>query len=51
MTGETIYKAFRHVKTLFIQGNVFIRPGLLVVGAIPPINSGPERIKNITLDE
>ena len=37
------YKAFRHVETLFIQGNVFIRPG--------PTPSGPGRIKNITFDE
>ena len=28
------YKAFRHVETLFIQGNVFIRPGPLLVGVI-----------------
>ena len=45
------YKAFRHVETLLIQGNVFIRPGPLLVCAIPPTNSGPGRIKNITFDE
>ena len=41
------YKAFRHVETLFIQGNVFIRPGALLVGAIPPTNSGLGRIKTL----
>ena len=34
-------KAFRHIETLFIQGNVFIRPGTLLVGTIPPTNSKP----------
>ena len=38
---------FRHVETLFIQGNVFIRPGPLLVGAIPPTNSGSGRIKTL----
>ena len=38
-------EAFRHVETLFMKGNVFIRPGPLLFGAIPPTNSGPGRIK------
>ena len=42
-----IYKAFRCVETLFIQGNVFIRPGPLLVGGIAPTNSGPGRIKTL----
>ena len=38
---------FRHVETLFIQGNIFIRPGPLLVGRIAPTNSGPRRIKTL----
>ena len=40
-------EAFRHVETLFIQGNVFIRPGPLMVGGIAPANNGPGRIKTL----
>ena len=44
---ERLYKAFRHVETFFIQGNVFIRPGPLLVFGIAPTNSGPGRIKTL----
>ena len=40
-------KAFRHVETLFIQCNDFIRPGPLLVGGIAPANSGLGRIKTL----
>ena len=38
---------FDIVEFFFIQVNVFIRPGPLLVGAIPPVNSGSGRIKTI----
>ena len=41
------YKAFRHVETLFIQDNIFIRSGPLLVGGIAPTNSGPGWIKKL----
>ena len=44
---QSAHNAFRHVETLFIQGNVFIHPGPLLVSAIPPTNSGPGRIKTL----
>ena len=40
-------KAFRHIETLFIQGNAFILPGPLSVGRIASTNSGPGQIKTL----